>query len=103
MKRLVFWSADALDDLDVSIAFIARRNPAGARKVLAEIQKAGNALGIAAIGRPGRIADTYEKSVTRYPYIIAYALDVPPDGAERVVILRVIHTARDWPQGLWPV
>lgn len=102
MKRPVLWSKDALSELDKSIAYIAARNPSAARKVLAEIRKAGNGLGAAATGRRGRVADTYEKTVTRRPYIIAYALDIQPDGGERVVILHVIHTARDWPQGQWP-
>jgi plasmid stabilization system protein ParE len=102
LKRPVLWSEDALNELDKSIAYIAARNPAAARKVLAEIRKAGNGLGVTATGRRGRVADTYEKSVTRRPYIIAYALEPLPDGGERVVILHVIHTARDWPQGQWP-
>ena len=102
MKRPVLWSDDALEELSKGIAYIAAGNPAAARKVLAEIRRTGNGLGARAIGRRGRVADTYEKSVTRYPYIIAYALDALPDGSERVVILHVIHTARDWPEGQWP-
>jgi plasmid stabilization system protein ParE len=35
------------------------------------------------------------------PYIIAYALR-PIAGRESVVIVRVIHTARDWPAEEWP-
>ena len=36
------------------------------------------------------------------PYIIAYTLQSLPEGGERIVILRVIHTARHWPKGGWP-
>jgi len=54
-------------------------------------------------GRPGRIAGTYEKSVIGQPYIIAYALLPRDDGqADDILILRVIHTSRDWPPGRWP-
>jgi plasmid stabilization system protein ParE len=102
VKRPVFWSEDALGELNKGIAYIAARNPTAARKVLAEIRKAGEGLGNAATGRPGRVAGTYERSVVRYPYIIAYALDALPDGRERIVVLHVIHTARDWPEGQWP-
>lgn len=43
----------------------------------------------------------YEKPVSRIPYIIAYALR-PIAGRETVVIVRVIHTSRDWPAEEWP-
>jgi toxin ParE1/3/4 len=102
LKRLVLWSEDALEELDTSIAYIAARNPSAARKVLTEIRKAGDMLGVAATGRRGRVSGTYEKSVTGRPYIIAYALSPLSEGGERVVILHVIHTARDWPEGKWP-
>lgn len=102
MTRTVLWSADALTDLDAAIAYIAERNPIAARSVLADIRKAGNALGVRATGRPGRVLGTYERSITNRPYIIAYAIDPLPEGGERIVILRVIHTARDWPRGGWP-
>ncbi len=65
------------------------------------IEKAGNDLGRFATGRPGRVMGTYEKSITRLPYIIAHALAVH-SGRECIVILRVIHTSRDWPAEEWP-
>ena len=52
-------------------------------------------------GRRGRIADTYEKVLPRYPYIIAYALRDGPDG-ERVVLLGFIHASRNWTSEGWP-
>lgn len=48
-------------------------------------------------GRPGRVTGTYEKSVTGLPYILAYAIV-----EDTVVIVRVIHTSRDWPAEGWP-
>lgn len=98
MSRRVEWSASALDDLDQTIAHIARENPAAARKVAAGIGRAAIGLGLRPTGRPGRVPGSYEKSVTGLPYVIAYAV---PDGS-RIVVLRVIHTARDWPKGQWP-
>lgn len=60
---------------------------------------AGAALAQFATGHPGRVAGTYEKSVSRFPYIIAYALTA---GDRAITILRVIHAARDWPAEEWP-
>jgi toxin ParE1/3/4 len=100
--RDVVWSQDALDDMDSMAAYIAADNPTAALKVLDRIEQAGEKLGQMAIGRPGRVTGTYERSLSRLPYIIAYALQTPPSGRERVVILRVIHTARNWPKESWP-
>ena len=102
MKRPVFWSRDALDELKRAAARIAKDNPQAARKVAAAIRSAGNKLGERATGRKGRMAGTYEKSVTGVPYIIAYALHPVRGSDEAVVILHVIHTARNWTPDAWP-
>jgi plasmid stabilization system protein ParE len=102
LKRSVLWAESAIDELNKAIASIATHNPIAARKVYGEINRAGNDLGVAAIGRRGRVTGTYEKVITRRPYIIAYALLPLPAGEEAVVILHVIHTARDWPDDQWP-
>ncbi|UFW66897.1 type II toxin-antitoxin system RelE/ParE family toxin [Rhizobium laguerreae] len=75
---------------------MAKDNPDAAERVVDAIEDAGTKLGEFATGRPGRITGTYEKSLTRLPYIISYELRSIA-GRESVVILRVIHTARDWP------
>jgi plasmid stabilization system protein ParE len=98
----VVWSAAALDDTDELVAYIANDNPAAADKVLDRIESSARLLGRRAIGRRGRVEGTYEKSVTGLPYIIAYAINLSPSGVEQIVILRVIHTARNWPKGQWP-
>lgn len=100
--RDVVWSEDALDDLDELVTYIATDNPAAADKVLDRIELTAGRLGRLAIGRSGRVQGTYEKSVVGLPYIIAYAIRSLPRGMEQVVILRVIHTARNWPKGEWP-
>jgi toxin ParE1/3/4 len=100
--REVLWSEAALDDLDQALAYIGADNPAAARKVLDKIESAATGLGHRASGRPGRVAGTYEKTVTRLPYIIAYALQDSRSGRDGIVILRVIHTSRHWPAGKWP-
>jgi toxin ParE1/3/4 len=98
----VVWSKTALDDADEIAAYIAADNPVAARKVLDKIETTAERLGRRAIGRIGRVAGTYEKSVIGVPYIIAYAVTRARTGAEQIVILRVIHSARDWAKNQWP-
>lgn len=102
MKRRVFWSRDALDELKQIARHIAQDNPPAARRVAAAIRQTGSALGERAIGRKGRVTGTYEKSVTGIPYIVAYTISALPDNGEAVYILRVIHTSRQWEDESWP-
>jgi toxin ParE1/3/4 len=92
----------ARDDFKAAISYITDRNASAARRVAMAIEKTGNDLGDHAIGRPSRINKIYEKSVVGLPYIIAYAIESLPEGGEQVVILRVIHTARNWTKDKWP-
>jgi plasmid stabilization system protein ParE len=101
VTRRIVWSADALDDLDGAVAYIAERNPAAARRVVAAIIRVVERLGRQSTGRRGRVPGTYEAVVPRLPYIVAYAL-TPRGQGEAVFVLRVIHGARDWRTGRWP-
>ena len=100
MTRPVVWSRSALDDLKGQLIRIAEDDPAAAQRVAQTLGSTAQALGGIPTGRPGHVAGTYEKLVSRLPYIIAYAL--PRSEGEPVAILRVIHTARHWPSGGWP-
>jgi plasmid stabilization system protein ParE len=100
--REVFWSESALSDLISVVDYVSRANPKAALELVDRIEATAEALGQMATGRPGRVAGTYERLVTRLPYILAYAVDRRPPRAERIVILRVIHAKRDWPTGDWP-
>jgi toxin ParE1/3/4 len=100
--RDVAWSDDALDDMSALVAYIAAENEAAALMVLDRIEEAVDNLSHMPTGRRGRVGGTYEKPVRSLPYIIAYALQGGSRGDERIVILRVIHGARDWPEGEWP-
>ena len=99
MTRRVEWAEAALTDLRAQIAYIAHDNPDAAARVAKAIRKTGEDLGAFATGHPGRVNSTYEKSVRGLPYIMAYALT---DADSAVSILRVIHSARDWPDEAWP-
>jgi toxin ParE1/3/4 len=99
--RPVEWSRDALDDVKEQVAYITADNPSAARRVADRIRDTGIGLGESATGRPGRVAGTYEKLVVGLPYIIAYSI-ASKRGREVISVLRVIHTARDWPAEEWP-
>jgi plasmid stabilization system protein ParE len=95
--RSLLWSAAALDDFENAIARIAADDREAARRVAAAIDRAARLLAERPIGRPGRVTGTYEKTVSGLPWIIVYTLD-----GDRLVVLRVIHSARDWPKEGWP-
>ena len=101
MKHPVVWSRAALGDMKAQVAFIARENSAAARRVGERIRATGSALKEFATGHSGRVAGTYEKPVGGLPYIIAYEIELI-DGTEMIMVLHVIHGARDWREGEWP-
>lgn len=80
VKRPAIWSRSALDDLKAQVTYIAAENPAAAQRVAEMIIASTLALSDIPTGRLGRVIDTYEKPVTRLPYIIAYAITAGPAG-----------------------
>lgn len=93
MTRIV-WLREALGDMRGIGDYIARENPAAARRVVRTIQNDVDILREhPAIGRPGRLAGTRELVISRYPYIVAYR-----EIATLVQILAVVHTSRRWPE-----
>jgi plasmid stabilization system protein ParE len=102
MKRHVLWSQGAIDDLKQIADYIAEQNPVAGLRIGALIRSAGDSLGELPTGRLGRVTGTYEKVVHGIPYIIAYMLEPRPEGGKAVVILRIIHGARDWQADEWP-
>jgi toxin ParE1/3/4 len=100
--REVRWSVAALEDLESVLVHIAADNPTAAFAVIDKLETIGTQLGEMATGRKGRVSGTYEKPVVGLPYILAYAIETRPDGTERIVILRIIYGARDWPDESWP-
>ena len=103
--RAVVWSKATLADLAAEVKFIAKKDPRAARDVRQKLDATGAGLGVSLTGRPGRVQDTYEKTVTGLRFVLAYAVLPAPDGDvddEVVVILRAIHTSRNWPPEEWP-
>ena len=100
--RTVIWSRDALDDIKSVVRHIAEDKGSFALTIADRLERSANLLSTFATGRAGRAAGTYEKPVSDLPYTIAYLIEVRSDGAEQVVILRIIHDARSWTSDAWP-
>lgn len=86
------WFLQARKDLDALFSYIARDSISAAEKEAKRVTNAVAGLEAnPAIGRPGRVAETRELVIA--PYIIAYR--VKPGSIQ---ILRVMHSAMDWPK-----
>ncbi|MDP1606879.1 MAG: type II toxin-antitoxin system RelE/ParE family toxin [Rhodocyclaceae bacterium] len=92
----IAWLQAALNDLRDIHDYIARDNPAAARRVVKTVRDDVKTLrDHPAMGRPGRIAGTRELVIGRYPYIVAYR-----EAQATVEILAVVHSSRLWPEQL---
>ena len=92
----ITWHRRARQDLQAVREYIAAVNPGAARQVAQRILQA---VGLLAeqpgLGRPGRVPETRELVITGTPYIAAYRVV-----DDTIVILRVLHGARQWPERL---
>jgi addiction module RelE/StbE family toxin len=89
----VVWLPAALHALDREYDYLAARNPSAARSVFSRIVAITRRLGdFPQSGRPGQISGTRELVIPDLPYVVIYRVT-----ALQVEILRVFHTARDWP------
>jgi addiction module RelE/StbE family toxin len=92
----VKWTSKARRDLSSVEAYIAKDNPTAAIDTVLKIIAAVETLAsFADSGRPGRTPDTRELVITGLPYIVPYHVS-----NSIVVILRVYHTSRKWPDQL---
>ncbi|MBI5899643.1 MAG: type II toxin-antitoxin system RelE/ParE family toxin [Rhodocyclales bacterium] len=89
------WTPPARDHLAEIHSYIAKDNPAAARRVIGQVRKDADLLkDNPGMGRPGRIEGTRELVVSRFPYIIVYR----PAAPDEVHIAAVIHSSRLWPE-----
>lgn len=98
----VHWSDEALDEYDSAIAFLRKRDARAAERCVEALGAAVASLARRNTGRFGRVPGTFEKSLPKWRYIIAYQLGPDERGVETLSILHIIHTSRDWPKGEWP-
>ena len=92
----LYWSAFALADRQAIFDFIEADNPRAAIAIDERIQT--RVMGLARfpeMGRSGRVEGTRELVVSGTPYIAAYRVD-----GETVRILRILHGAQQWPDGM---
>jgi len=88
--RLQF-ARSAASDLEDIVDWIARTDPAAAKRVFGEIRDAAGRLAeFPHLGHPGRVMGTRELVLAAFPYILVYTAD-----ARSVTILAVFHAARD--------
>lgn len=88
------WSPEANQDLIALRAYIAEKNPAGARRIAMRILHVVEDLLPANphMGRPGRVPGTRELVIPQTSYIVPYRVR-----GHTVQILRVYRSARRWP------
>ena len=90
------WSPAALADRDAIFDFIEFDSPRSAISVDEAIEaKADQLIDFPEIGRVGRVDGTRELVLTSLPYVLVYI--IRPD---TVLILRVLHGARQWPDDM---
>ena len=95
---LIRWNEEAEADIDAITEYLLERNPAAARRVQQSIREQTSLLGAyPGLGRPGRSVGTRELVIVHTPYIVPYIVN---QAAEIIVILRVLHGARLWPDEL---
>jgi toxin ParE1/3/4 len=87
------WTRLALADLEAIGDYVARRPDYRARRLVARIAAAVEALGDHPhLGRLGRITGTRELVVVETPYVVPYRVR-----GDEIEILAVFHGARRWP------
>lgn len=92
------WTTPAHDDFLGIVEWIKARNPQAAVRVGRRILDAVADLAVHPyLGKPGRVPDTRELVVTRFPYLIVYEVETQDTQPQSVIILRVLHGAMLWP------
>lgn len=94
----IIWRASAEVDLNATFDYLVERNPGVALRTYETIRKRVELLADQpSLGRPGRVAETRELVIVGTPYVVPYMIDRRIDA---VIILRVLHGARLWPEDL---
>jgi toxin ParE1/3/4 len=84
---------DAADDLENIKARIARDDGAAAERIVEQIRATIRMLGeLPRLGHDGIVEGTYERTVSRAPFVIVYRIDL--GSKEELVILRVPRGAQ---------
>ena len=85
---------DAADDLENIKARVAREDGAAAERVVEQIRSTIRVLGeLPHLGHDGTVAGTYERTVSRTPFVIVYRIDL--GSKDEVIILRVPRSSQE--------
>jgi toxin ParE1/3/4 len=94
----IVWASQARIDFKEAIQYLREREANVALRTSRAIKQRVQLLTEQPhIGRPGRVESTRELVIPGTPYIVAYAVD---SQVGVVVILRVLHSRRQWPEDL---
>jgi toxin ParE1/3/4 len=89
------WLKKALRNLEQVHAFISQDNPETAAQIILKIQSSVEHLvAFPFMGRTGRVEGTRELMIASTPYLVIYRVK-----GNTVEILRVLHSARKYPDG----
>lgn len=90
----VFWHRSTRDDLAAIRLYYNEIDPTITDNIIAEIFRITKHLAtFPSLGRPGRVLDTHELPIKGTKFIIVYMVE-----KERLIILAVYHTSRQWPE-----
>src|ERR1019366_273763 len=89
------WSPESIHDLIALRAYIAKHDPASAKRVALHILYSVEHLlsDNPKIGHSGRVPGTRELVIPKPPYVIPYRVR-----GSMIEIVRVYHSSRRWPQ-----
>jgi toxin ParE1/3/4 len=94
----ILWLDRAATDLTQLFDYLIERDPGAALRIHETIRdQVARLADYPGLGRPGRVAGTRELAIARTPYLVAYTVDQRIDA---VIVLRVLHGARLWPEEL---
>jgi len=90
----VRWLRKAIKNLDAEADYVAEENATAAAEMFVYVKAKVDALGaFPATGRPGRVPNTRELVMDRYPFVVPYRVV----GGE-LQVLRIFHTRRKPPK-----
>ena len=85
---------DAANDLENIKERIARDDGAAAERVVEQIRSTMRLLGeLPHLGHDGIVGGTYERTVSRTPYVIVYRIDL--GSKDELIILRVPRSSQE--------
>lgn len=90
----VRWLRKAIKNLDAEADYVAEENATAAAEMFVFVKTQVDSLAdFPATGRPGRVPNTRELVIDRYPFVVPYRVV-----GDELHVLRVFHTRRKPPK-----